>query len=65
MLTVQAKSLVILQEHSTPEPEVDHSVAASLASLAATSAIPIVSSTGPTSPHAESTDSATAPSTGA
>ncbi|AND16426.1 glycogen debranching enzyme GlgX [Rathayibacter tritici] len=64
-LTVQAKSLVILQEHSTPEPEVDHSVAASLASLAATSAIPIVSSTGPTSPHAESTDSATAPSTGA
>ncbi|KZX22785.1 glycogen debranching protein GlgX [Rathayibacter tanaceti] len=64
-LTVQAKSLVILQEHSAPEPEVDHSVAASLASLAATSAIPIVTSTGRTSPSAESTDSATAPSTGA
>jgi glycogen operon protein len=62
MLTVQAKSLVILQEHSAPEPEVDHSVAASLASLAATSAIPIIAST---SPHSESTDSATASSTGA
>ena len=48
-----------------PEPEVDHSVAASLASLAATSAIPIITTTGHTSPHAESTDSATASSTGA
>lgn len=64
IVSVQAKSLVILQEHSAPEPEVDHSVAASLASLAATSAIPIVTSTGSTSPHAESTDSATAASTG-
>lgn len=64
ILTVQAKSLVILQEHSAPEPEVDHSVAASLASQAATSAIPIITTTGHTSPHAESTDAATAPSTG-
>ncbi|ALS58151.1 glycogen debranching protein GlgX [Rathayibacter toxicus] len=58
-LTVQAKSLVILQEHSAPEPEVDHSVAASLASLAATSAVPVPTTTGSTtSPSAESTHSA-------
>lgn len=56
--TVQAKSLVIMQVHRAPEPEIDHSVAASLASLAATSAIPIITE-GQTSPHEETTDSAT------
>ena len=51
LLTVQAKSLVILQEHSAPEPEVDHSVAASLASLAATvSGVPATTTSPPFTP---------------
>jgi glycogen operon protein len=33
-LAVEGRSMMVLQEHHTPEPEVDHSVAASLAVLA-------------------------------
>ena len=42
-----AKSLLVLTEHSTPEPEVDHSVAASIA--AHTAAIDVIPGAAPTS----------------
>jgi glycogen operon protein len=41
-ISVQPRSLVVLQAHTDAEPEPDHSVAASLAALTNTQAIPVI-----------------------
>jgi glycogen operon protein len=54
-LPVDAKSLVVLRAHSTPEVEPDHSVAASLAALSQTATPESAALTSPASPEPKHT----------
>ena len=51
MLSVAAKSLVVLRAHSAPEEEPDHSVAASLAALTQTATAETAALTAPAIPE--------------
>ncbi|XAS66399.1 glycogen debranching protein GlgX [Micrococcaceae bacterium Sec5.7] len=65
VIGVDAKSLVVLRAHSTPETEPDHSVAASLAALSQTATSETAGLTSPMVPETRSTKKTAKPKTSA